>query len=41
MPFYQDGVILFSGEFPWLADLINRKMEKMWEGIEKIKEILQ
>ncbi len=36
MPLYQEGKLLFSGDVNWLVELINKKMERMWEGMEKI-----
>ncbi len=36
MPLYQDGKVLFSGEINWLVELINQKMERMWQGMEKL-----
>ncbi len=40
MPLYQDGKLLFSGDVNWLVELINQKMEKMWEGIALIEKLL-
>jgi len=40
MPLYQDGKLLFSGDVDWLVELINQKMEKMWEKIELLGEII-
>lgn len=40
MPLYQDGKLLFSGEWSWLQKLINSKLEKMWSDLEKFKKAL-
>ena len=38
MPLYKDGALLFSGEFSWLQDLLNSKLEKMWNDTEKFRK---
>lgn len=40
MPLYEDGTLLFSGDANWLIELINQKMGKMWEGMERLGELL-
>ena len=40
MPLYQDGKKLFAGDREWLVELINEKLEKMWEGREKAERIV-
>lgn len=40
MPLYKDGKLLFSGDFTWLKELINLKLEKMWETTEKFRKSL-
>ncbi len=37
IPLYKDGKLLFCGDLEWLKDLINTKLEKMWEGMEKFR----
>ena len=41
MPLYNDGKLLFCGDFNWLVELINQKMERMWRGMEKMKEMIE
>ena len=36
MPLYFDGKLLFSGDISWLVELINQKMKRMWEKMEKL-----
>ncbi|MBI4152184.1 hypothetical protein HY495_00605 [Candidatus Woesearchaeota archaeon] len=36
MPLYNGEELLFSGDKDWLVGLINQKLEKMWNGIEKL-----
>ncbi|MBS3169723.1 hypothetical protein J4210_04520 [Candidatus Woesearchaeota archaeon] len=36
MPLYNGEKLLFVGEGDWLVGLINQKLEKMWNGIEKL-----
>ena len=38
MPLYRDGELLFSGDFSWLKEIINQKLEKMWKDMEKFKK---
>jgi len=40
MPLYKDGKLLFSGDFSWLKELINSKLEKMWQDMEKFRKNL-
>lgn len=37
MPLYKDGRLLFSGDLDWLRDLINTKLNQMWENLEKFR----
>jgi len=39
-PIYKNGELLFSGDFGWLKDLINSKLEKMWKDTEKFRRVL-
>lgn len=38
MPLYKDGELLFSGDFEWLKDFINSKLEKMWKDMERFRK---
>lgn len=38
MPLYKDGTLLFSGDWLWLKDLINTKLGKMWQDLEKFRK---
>ncbi|MBU0470976.1 MAG: hypothetical protein KKA62_01400 [Nanoarchaeota archaeon] len=37
MPLYLEGELLFSGKFSWLEQEVNRKLNRIWEGIEKLE----
>lgn len=39
MPMYKDGKLLFSGDFGWLKEIINQKLEKMWMDMEKFRKV--
>ena len=41
MPFYRDGELQFSGDRKWLLDLINHKLEKNLERLEKLKSVIE
>lgn len=38
MPLYKDGKLVYSGEWNWLVQLVNEKLQKMWEGMEKFRK---
>jgi len=38
MPLYKEGKLLFSGDFSWLKEVINRKLEKVWKDTEKFRK---
>ena len=38
MPLYRDGKLLYQGELGWLVQLVNEKIEKIWEGMERFRE---
>lgn len=38
MPLYKEGELLFAGDLIWLRNLINQKLEKMWNDTEKFRE---
>lgn len=38
MPLYKDGKLLYSGELSWLMQLVNEKLQKMWEGTERFRK---
>lgn len=40
MPLYQDGKLLFNGEMGWLAGLVNSRLKKIWEKMEKFSKTL-
>jgi tRNA wybutosine-synthesizing protein 3 len=40
MPLYHGGKLLFSGDLNWLQELINSKLEKMWQNIEKFRTVI-
>ncbi len=40
MPLYRDGQLLFSGEMEWLGSLINSRMKKVWEKLEKLVKVV-
>lgn len=40
MPLYKDGELLFSGDFEWLKEIINKKLEKMWVDMEKFRRVI-
>jgi len=41
MPLYQNNTLVFRGDLNWLTDLINEKLEKIWEGIDKFKRMIE
>ena len=38
MPLYKDGKLVYCGELEWLTQLVNEKLQKMWEGMEKFRK---
>lgn len=38
MPLYKDGTLLFSGDFLWMNEVINQKLEKMWKDAERFRK---
>ncbi len=38
MPLYLDGKLLYSGDLFWLMELVNGKLQRMWEGMEKLRK---
>jgi tRNA wybutosine-synthesizing protein 3 len=38
MSLYKDGKLLFSGEIEWLVGLVNSRMKKIWERMEKYQK---
>ena len=41
MPFYLDGKIMYIGKIDWLTDLINKKLEQIWDKTEQFKELIK
>ena len=40
MPLYLDGKLLYQGNLSWLVQLVNEKLQRMWEGMEKFKKTI-
>lgn len=40
MPLYNEGKSLYAGELEWLVQLVNKKMEKVWESIARFQKSL-
>lgn len=40
MPLFLDGQLLFNGEMSWLMGLINSRLKRVWEKMEKLEENL-
>lgn len=40
MPLYKEEKLLFCGDFAWLRNLINSKLEKMWKNVEEFRKSL-
>jgi len=38
MPFYSNGKPLYAGDLPFLMDMIQQKLRKIWERREKLEE---
>ena len=38
MPLYKDGKLVYCGELEWLTQLVNEKLQKMWERMEKFRK---
>ena len=41
MPLYQEGKLLFNGDLQWLQEWINVKLQKIWDGSEKLEKIIE
>lgn len=41
MPLYLDGKLLFDGELNWLADLINNRLNTVWEKTNKFERLIK
>ncbi len=41
MPLYDNNELLFSKDFSFLKELINKRMEQMWKRMEKLEEMIQ
>ena len=40
MPFFVDGEHVFSGDIEWLINDINQKLQRIWKGTERLKNLL-
>ncbi len=41
MPFYDEGVLVFSGDKGWLVQYCNEKLEKSWVRLEKLRLMVE
>src|SRR3989338_8726755 len=40
MPMYRDNNPLFSGDLNWLTFLINEKLQRIWQGMDRLKKMM-